>query len=130
MARRWSVVLAYENLFTPFQLGKLGLKNRIVVLPYGTSMVHDGAITQDDIAHFDAIAGSGAGLIITGATVVDPGSAMKVRKLVEIYNEAAQDGLRQRAEAIHAHGAKLYGQILHLGREWIGLEADSAATRP
>lgn len=118
--------MAYERLFAPFQLGQVTLKNRIVVLPYGTSMVHDGALNNEDIAHFDAIAGSGVGLVITGATVVHPTSAMKVRKLVEIYDERVLDGLQKRSKVIHAHGAKLYGQILHLGREWIGLESDQA----
>jgi 2,4-dienoyl-CoA reductase (NADPH2) len=108
----------------------MALKNRIVVLPYGTSMVHDGAPTDADLAHFDVIAGSGAALIITGATVVHPTSAMKIRKLVEVYDEAVLDSLRRRSAIIHAHGAKLFGQILHLGREWIGMDADFAPAGP
>ena len=122
--------MACERLFSPYRLGKIDLKNRIVVLPYGTSMVHDGAPTEADLAHFDVIAGSGAALIITGATVVHPSSAMKVRKLVEVYDEAVLDSLRRRSAIIHAHGAKLFGQILHLGREWIGMDADFAPVGP
>ncbi|CAN7606981.1 FAD-dependent oxidoreductase [Duganella sp. LjRoot269] len=122
--------MAYEKLFSPYQLGTQVLKNRIVVLPYGTSMVHDGAVTDEDIAHFDTIAASGAGLIITGATVVHPGSAMRLRKLVEVYDERVLDGLRRRADVIHRHGAKLYGQLVHLGREWIGMESDLAPSAP
>lgn len=122
--------MSYERLFSPFQVGKMALKNRIVVLPYGTSMVHDGAPTAADLAHFDVIAGSGAALIITGATVVHPSSAMKVRKLVEVYDEAVLDSLRRRSDIIHAHGARLFGQILHLGREWIGMDADFAPAGP
>lgn len=122
--------MAYDTLFSPYRLGTQTLKNRIVVLPYGTSMVHDGAVTEDDIAHFDAVAGSGAGLVITGATVVHPGSAMRLRKLVEVYDERVLDGLRRRAAVIHAHGAKLYGQLVHLGREWIGMEGGTAPSAP
>ncbi|MES2256982.1 MAG: FAD-dependent oxidoreductase [Pseudomonadota bacterium] len=122
--------MAYDTLFSPYRLGTQTLKNRIVVLPYGTSMVHDGAITDDDIAHFDSVAASGAGLVITGATVVHPGSAMRLRKLVEVYDERVLDGLRRRAQVIHRHGAKLYGQLVHLGREWIGMESDSAPSAP
>lgn len=122
--------MAYERLFSPYRLGKMDLKNRIVVLPYGTSMVHDGALTAADLAHFDVVAGSGAALIITGATVVHPTSAMKIRKLVEVYDESVLDSLRRRSEIIHSHGAKLFGQILHLGREWIGMDADFAPAGP
>jgi len=122
--------VAYDRLFSPFQLGRHTLKNRIVVLPYGTSMVHDGAPTAADLAHFDVVASSGAALIITGATVVDPTSAMRIRKLVEVYDEAVLESLQRRSEIIHSHGAVLYGQILHLGREWIGMDADHAPAGP
>jgi 2,4-dienoyl-CoA reductase (NADPH2) len=122
--------VAYERLLSPYRLGKMDLKNRIVVLPYGTSMVHDGALTAADLAHFDVVAGSGAALIITGATVVHPTSAMKIRKLVEVYDESVLDSLRRRSDIIHSHGAKLFGQILHLGREWIGMDADFAPVGP
>jgi 2,4-dienoyl-CoA reductase (NADPH2) len=122
--------MAYERLFSPYQLGGMPLKNRIVVLPYGTSMLHDGAVTEEDIAHFDAVAASGAALVITGATVVHPSSAMRLRKLVEVYDERVLDGLRRRADVIHSHGAKLYGQLVHLGRETIGMESDHAAWAP
>jgi len=77
--------MAYEKLFSPYQLGTQVLKNRIVVLPYGTSMVHDGAVTEEDIAHFDAVAASGAALVITGATVVHPSSAMRLRTVQRLF---------------------------------------------
>ena len=122
--------MAYERLFSPFRIGNISLKNRVVVLPYGTAMVHNGALTEVDIAHYDVIAGSGVGLIITGASIVHPSSAMKPRKHVEIYNEKVFDGLQKRAEVIHGHGAKLFGQIFHLGREMGGLESDYAPLAP
>ena len=82
-------VPAYPRLFEPYTLGKLKLANRLVVLPHGTSMVHEGGITQDDIAYYEARAKSGPAMIITGAAIVHPTSALRSRKLVKPYNEDA-----------------------------------------
>ena len=121
---------AYPRLFEPYTLGKLKLANRLVVLPHGTSMVHHGAITTDDIAYYEARAQSGPAMIITGAAIVHPTSAIRSRKLVEPYNKDTMDGLRKRADAIHAHGVAVVGQILHLGRELTGSEFDNAPLAP
>jgi 2,4-dienoyl-CoA reductase (NADPH2) len=61
------VTSTYPRLFEPFSAGRLSLANRIVVTPHGTSMVRDGAITDDDIAYYEARARSGPALIIGGA---------------------------------------------------------------
>ena len=37
--------MPYERLFSPFTLGRLQLRNRIAMLPYGTAMVRDGIPT-------------------------------------------------------------------------------------
>lgn len=120
----------YPKLFEPFHLGKLILPNRLVMLPHGTSMVKDGGITDEDIAYYEARAKSGPAMMITGAAIVHPSSAVRTRKLVEPYNEAILDGLRKRAEIIHSHGVKVVGQIVHLGREMIGSEFDTAPLAP
>lgn len=118
------------RLFKPFTLGRLVLPNRLVMLPHGTSMVRDGGITDEDIAYYEARARSGPALMITGAAVVHPTSAVRSRKLVEPYNEAVLEGLKKRVDAVHAHGVKVLGQILHLGREMIGSEFDNAPLAP
>lgn len=120
----------YPRLFESFTLGGVVLPNRLVVLPHGTSMVRDGGITDEDIAYYEARARSGPALIITGAAVVHPSSAIRSRKLVEPYNEAVLEGLQKRVDVIHAHGVKVVGQVLHLGREMIGGEFESAPLAP
>jgi 2,4-dienoyl-CoA reductase (NADPH2) len=98
---------AFPRLFEPFERGRLRLTNRIVITPHGTSMVRDGAITADDIAYYEARARSGPAMIIGGAIVVHPTSALRLRSLVEGYNPTVIDGLRRRSDAIHAHGVKV-----------------------
>jgi 2,4-dienoyl-CoA reductase (NADPH2) len=120
----------YPRLFEPMVLGKVRLANRLVMLPHGTSMVHDGAITDEDIAYHEARARSGPAMLITGAAVVHRSSAIRSRKLVEPCNEAVLEGLRRRVDAVHAHGVRIVGQIVHLGRELIGGEFDNAPLAP
>lgn len=120
----------YPRLFEPFSAGRLSLANRIVVTPHGTSMVRDGAITDDDIAYYEARARSGPALIIGGAIIVHPTSSLRLRSLVEGYDERVIDGLKRRSDAIHAHGVKTIGQIVHLGRELIGGESNYAPSAP
>ena len=120
----------HPRLFEPLTVGKLRLANRLVMLPHGTSMVHDGGLTDEDIAYYEARARSGPAMLITGAAVVHRTSAIRSRKLVEPYNDAVLDGLRKRADAVHAHGVRIVGQIVHLGRELIGGEFDNAPLAP
>lgn len=121
---------AYPKLFEPYAIGKMALANRIVMLPHGTSMVRDGAITDDDIAYYEARAQSGLGLMITGAAIVHPSTAVKQRMLVEPYSEHVLAGLKKRVDAVHKHGAKIIGQLVHLGRETIGGEFENAPMAP
>lgn len=37
---------AYPRLFAPLRVGRSTLQNRAVILPHGTSMLRDGAITD------------------------------------------------------------------------------------
>lgn len=121
---------AYPRLFEPFKLGRLVLPNRVVMLPHGTSMVSEGGITDEDIAYYEARARSRPAMMITGAAIVHPSSAIRSRKLVEPYNDAVLEGLQRRVEVVQAHGVKVLGQIVHLGREMIGGEFDSAPLAP
>jgi 2,4-dienoyl-CoA reductase (NADPH2) len=121
---------AYPRLFAPLKLGGVTLQNRLVMLPHGTSMLRDGAILDDDIAYYRARARSGPGMMITGAAVVAPESTRRPRILVENYSDHVLDGLARRAEVIRSHGVVAVGQIIHLGRESIGMESDHALVAP
>jgi len=120
----------YPRLFQPFVSGRLNLANRLVVLPHGTSMVHNGNITDDDIAYYEVRARSKPAMIIGGAIIVHRSSALRSHALVEAYEPRVLEMLQRRADAIHAHGVKVIGQIVHLGREMIGGETEYAPSAP
>ena len=120
----------FPHAFSPYAIGPLTLRNRLVALPAGTSMAVDGVPTHADQEHFERIAAGGVGLIIGGATVVHPSTTLRSRKLVEAYIDEVVPALSDKAQAVHRHGAKIIGQLCHLGREFIGGESDSPPTAP
>jgi 2,4-dienoyl-CoA reductase-like NADH-dependent reductase (Old Yellow Enzyme family)/thioredoxin reductase len=55
------------KLFTPFKIGKMEVKNRIVMSPMGLNAAHpDGRIDDEEIHYFEERARGGVGLIIMG----------------------------------------------------------------
>ncbi|MFE4500339.1 FAD-dependent oxidoreductase [Rhodococcus sp. NPDC056743] len=120
----------FPHLFSPFTLGGMTLKNRLVALPAGTSMAANGVPTHGDTEHFERLAAGGVGLIIGGATVVHPTTTLRSRKLVEAYIDEFVPATVAKVEVIHRHGAKFIGQLCHLGREFIGGESDAPPSAP
>jgi len=105
-----------KHLFTPIAIGKMELKNRIVMPPimgpgFATS---DGQVSQTRISFHEAQAQGGVGLIITGGATVDPlivGSPLHMG----LWDDRFIPGLKALADAVHAHGARLAPQIMHQG---------------
>lgn len=120
----------FPSAFSPFSIGPLTVRNRLVALPAGTSMATDGVPTHGDQEHFERLAQGGVGLIVGGATVVHPTTTLRSRKLVEAYIDEVVPALTDKAAAVHRHGAKIIGQLVHLGREFIGGESDSPPSAP
>lgn len=120
----------FPHLFSPFAVGGMTIKNRLVALPAGTSMAENGVPTHGDTEHFQRLAAGGVGLIIGGATVVHPTTTLRSRKLVEAYIDEFVPATAAKVEVIHRHGAKFIGQLCHLGREFIGGESDAPPSAP
>ena len=120
----------FPHVFSPFRLGALVIRNRLVALPAGTSLVERGVPTHADTDHFERLAAGGVGLVIGGATVVHPTTTLRSRKLVEAYREEFVPATAAKAEVIHRNGAGFIGQLCHLGREFIGGESESAPVAP
>ncbi len=121
---------AFPLLFEPLSIGRETLQNRVVILPHGTSMLRDGAITADDIEYYRRRAATRPGMIVTGAAVVHPSSARRQRVLVEDYSDHVLPGLAERAAMMRGYGVVPIGQLVHLGRELIGMDSDIPAMAP
>jgi 2,4-dienoyl-CoA reductase (NADPH2) len=123
-------VTDFPRVFSPLTIGGKTLKNRLVALPAGTSIAEKGVPTVEDAVHFERLAAGGVAMIVTGATIAHPSSGLRSRKLVEAYLDEAVSAMEHKAEVVHRHGALLIGQLIHLGREFIGGESDYAPRAP
>ena len=121
---------AYANLFSPGEIGGLAIRNRIVQPPMGTGLVENGHLSARDVAFQEERARAGVGLIVTGAAVVHPTSLFPVRIIVEAWDEDGIDALRARVDAVQRHGARIFGQLVHLGRESPGGLTNSVPIAP
>ncbi|MFD6280426.1 FAD-dependent oxidoreductase [Streptomyces sp. NPDC060209] len=115
MPRRTSATLA-----TPFTLGGLTLRNRLVATAHATAAVAEGAPTEADASYWRRLAQGGAAMVITGGTAVAPESTLPQRYLTEAWRPEIKDAVRRRAEAITDGGAMAVAQLVHLGRETLG----------
>jgi 2,4-dienoyl-CoA reductase-like NADH-dependent reductase (Old Yellow Enzyme family)/thioredoxin reductase len=107
-----------EQLFSRLRIGPVELENRIVSTAHQTTLVQDGLPTDDFVAYHEARARGGVGLIVLEATAVHASSLLTSHTLAG-FREEIVPGLARVAEAVHAHGTRIFLQLLHGGREQI-----------
>ena len=97
----------FTKLFEPGKMGKVELKNRIIMAPCGTHYSsHYGVVTEQQLAYYGERARGGAGLIVTaGASTRKPPRGKPGRILVN--EDKYLPGLKKLADVIHQAGAKV-----------------------
>ncbi len=101
------------KLFTPINVGKIELKNRIVMAPL-TRCRAIGNIPNDLMAHYYQQRAT-AGLIITEGTSPSP-NGLGYARIPGIFNEAQILGWKKTTSAVHKSGGKIFVQLMHTGR--------------
>ncbi len=105
----------YRTLLSPFSIGGVKLRNRIVFQPHFTALgTLDGMPSDAHVAYHEERARGGVGLIILESQAVHPTGKMS-RRFINAWDPAVIPGLARIADAVHAHGAKLFGQLTHGG---------------
>jgi 2-enoate reductase len=97
------------KLFEKSSIGKMHLKNRVVMGPMGTTGEADGGYNINSINYFAERAKGGAGLIITGANIVS--TKYEDRPCTELSNFHQVDRLAVLIERCHHYGAKVCVQV-------------------
>ncbi len=106
----------FPILSSPIRIGSLQIRNRIVSSGHDTVMVEDGHVTDDLIAYHEARAAGGVGLIVLQVAGVHE-TARYTSHVLMATDDSCIPGYARLVEAIHAHGAAVFGQIFHPGRE-------------
>ncbi|HEY32430.1 MAG TPA: FAD-dependent oxidoreductase [Dehalococcoidia bacterium] len=103
----------FKRLFEPGQIGKMQVKNRIVMPPMGTGY-HDkgGYVSQRLIDYLEARAKGGVGLIIVEVTA--PSLECNASNFqLTLGDDSYISGFKELAEIVHQYGAKIAVQLQH-----------------
>lgn len=102
----------YPNLFSPIQIGKTTVKNRIFMPPLSTNLADHGYVTDALIEHYSNRAKGGVGLIITEVTTVEP-TYTYLPGDMSIYDDSYIPGWKKLVDAVHQYGTKILCQLFH-----------------
>src|SRR6516164_8318421 len=86
-------------LFTPFRVGALELRNRIVIAPMCQYSAVDGCMTEWHVIHLGHLALSGAALLTIEATAVLPEARITYAD-VGLWNDATEAAIARTLESI------------------------------
>ena len=105
----------FPHLLSEIALGPVVLKNRIVSTGHHTHLA-DGTPSERLIAYHEARARGGAGLIISEVAGVHETAAFSGDLLMATTGDCVAP-YRRLAETCRRHGARVFGQLFHPGRE-------------
>lgn len=116
----------FKKLFEPVKIGKMELKNRVVMTPMGTGYYSiDGYITERAINYFEERARGGVGLITPTAWVGNTAFAVPGNALM--HDDRLIPSYKKLVDAIHRHGTKIHLQLNHAGKNVV---PEYAGVRP
>lgn len=102
-----------NELFSPYTLGTIELKNRIVMAPMTRSR-SIGNKPNDLVVQYYADRAD-AGLIITEGTSPSP-NGLGYARIPGIFSAAQVQAWKTVTDAVHAKGGKIFMQLMHTGR--------------
>ena len=104
-----------RSLFSPGRIGKIEIRNRIVMPAMTTRLAdREGHVTDETIAYYRCRAHGGVGLITVEMTSPEKVGRHRLREL-GIYDDRFIPGLRRLVQELHLYGAKVSVQLAHAG---------------
>lgn len=102
-----------NTLFSPYTVGSIALKNRIVMAPMTRSRAI-GNLPNDLVVKYYADR-SAAGLLITEGTAPSP-NGLGYSRIPGLFSDAQVAAWKKVTDAVHANGGKIVVQLMHTGR--------------
>ncbi|MBM3676902.1 MAG: mycofactocin system FadH/OYE family oxidoreductase 2, partial [Actinobacteria bacterium] len=108
----------YPHLASPVRVGPCELRNRVALLPHGLFFADPRELVPTDahVAYYRERARGGAGLVCTESSVVSL-DGRQGAPLVLSSDPRCIPGYRRIADAVHAEGARVAGQLTHYGNQ-------------
>ena len=108
----------FKNLLSDGKIGSLNIRNRIVMPPMVSLLSGvSGEVTDRLIDYYAERAKGGTGLIIVEATGIDYPESRGFATELMIDNDRYVPRLSELTKSVHNHGAKIFVQLHHAGRE-------------
>lgn len=108
----------FSVLFQPIEIGRLKLKNRIVMAPMCSRLpTADGEVTQAMIDHYRERSKGGAAMLIIEFARVDDKLSSAEWGMLSASSDKFAVGLGHLAETITLNGARACLQLAHAGRQ-------------
>jgi NADPH2 dehydrogenase len=107
-----------STLFSPYTIGTITLKNRIVMSPmcmYSVS-AKDGKVNNWHYTHYTSRAVGQVGLVMVEASAVTPGGRISYQD-VGIWDDAQVENLQHLTQLVQEQGAHIGIQLAHAGRK-------------
>jgi 2,4-dienoyl-CoA reductase-like NADH-dependent reductase (Old Yellow Enzyme family) len=111
-----------KHLFAPVRLGKMDVRNRLVMPPMSINFGVDeeGFVDERLWVYLAARARAGTGMISVGGGAVHP-DGIDLPRMPRVWDDAYIPALGRLAAEVKKHGARIGMQLLHGGRQaWHG----------
>lgn len=102
-----------EKLFSPYKLGNIELKNRIVMAPMTRSRA-EGNIPNNMMVEYYSLRAD-AGLIITEGTSPSK-NGLGYSRIPGLYSQDQVEGWKKVTDSVHAKDGRIFIQLMHTGR--------------
>lgn len=124
----------FPRLFSPFKIGSMEIKNRIVMPAMETHLCDEkGFVTDEIISYYCERIIGGVGYVTIENTAVDPAGRLNDGMLC-LYEDKYIPGFKKLADEIHQLHGKIVVQLSHGGREaltyYTGLEPVAPSSIP
>jgi 2,4-dienoyl-CoA reductase-like NADH-dependent reductase (Old Yellow Enzyme family)/NADPH-dependent 2,4-dienoyl-CoA reductase/sulfur reductase-like enzyme len=106
----------YPHVFSPVAVGRLQLRNRILVPAHTTNYGDDNLPSERHLAYHRARAAGGAALIIFETIRVHT-STLGRQQGVNGFDRRCIEPFARIVRAVHGEGARMFGQVVHMGRQ-------------
>jgi len=109
-------------------IGKLQLKNKIVMAPMGSNFAGDDGHTTEQLeSYYEERAKGGVGLIILETSAITWPAGASMPYMIGFSKDEFVSDLKSLTQRVHQHGAKIAAQLNHSGKI---AQEDTIAGRP
>jgi mycofactocin system FadH/OYE family oxidoreductase 2 len=108
-----------QGLFTPLQVGRLTLPNRICFMAHRTNFGRQGRLNDRHIAYYRRRARGGCGLITVGELSIHPNDK-PWESMIEAYSDTVVADFERLTTAVHNVDVPVFAQLNHHGFQSCG----------